>query len=72
MYVENMNTIHICIEFSNKIGSQSGCGGEMKFEIKIEIEEEMELEVETDRVVCHVSNICTYTLKLDYSNEYVI
>ena len=53
MCVENMNAFHICIELGNIIGSQSGRGGEVIFEIKIEMEEEMEMEVEADLIVVY-------------------
>ena len=70
MCVENLNTFHICIEFGNRIGSQSGREGKMNLEIKIEMEGNR--NGSRSRIVCHVSIICKHTLKLDYSNQYVI
>ena len=53
MCAENMNTFHICIEFCNRIGSQSRREGEVNLEIKIEMEEEIEMEVEAELFVVY-------------------
>ena len=53
MCVENLNTFHICIEFGNRIGSQSGREGEVNLEIKIEMEEEIEMKVEAELFVMY-------------------